>query len=273
MLVRRAARGCVVLLALVLTVGAQSFGAQAQDTHPDTIYCNERKLGRYFYCDRMKRKLEEPPKIIEGVSSAPQTATEEVALIRDELEELRAEAVLRPTTESVSTYIRFQREQLDRAGLFSDVWRRTLWTDPSLDYNLQRPVSGASKRAWIDARKIDRRELMANLNERYGLFYFYAASCSACTEFSPILRGFADAYGVSVKAVSVDGGPSRHFPNAVIDQGEMAKLGLGGAPTPAVALFDTHTHKVTPVAFGVVAQSDLEERIFVLTQKMPGEDY
>lgn len=248
-------------------------GAEAQEARPDTIYCGERKLGRYFYCDRSKPKRGEPPQVIEGVSSRSQTATEEVASIREELEELRAEAVLRPSTESVSAYIRFQREQLDRASVFSDHWRRALWMDPTLDYNLERPVSGVSKRAWLDSRKEGRTETLASLSERYGVFYFYAASCSACTEFSPILRSFADTHGITVKAVSVDGGPSPHFPNAVINRGEMAKLGLGGAPTPAVALFDTQTRQVTPVAFGVVAQSELEERIFVLTQTDPGEDY
>ncbi|MEO1474542.1 MAG: conjugal transfer protein TraF [Pseudomonadota bacterium] len=263
---RRIARGALALILAATPVAAQ-------DTRPDTVYCGERKLGRYFYCDRIRPEKPEPPEVTQGVSSRSRTATQEVEAIREELEELRAEAVLRPSTESVSAYIRFQREQLDRASLFSDHWRRALWMDPTLDYNLERPVSGVSKRAWLDTRKVDRRELLASLGERYGVFYFYAASCSACTEFSPILREFADIHGISVKAVSVDGGPSPHFPNAVIDQGEMAKLGLGSAPTPAVALFDTETRQVTPIAFGVVAQSELEERIFVLTQMTPGEDY
>ena len=251
---------------------ASSAAAQESARAPDPFYCGERDLGRYFYCDPAKHQRETTPEPVIDITP-PISARDEVAAIRDELEELRAEAVLRPTQESVAAYIRFQREQLDRAGTFSDVWRRALWTDPSLDYNLQRPVSGISKRAWLDARKEDRQALMASLNDRYGLFYFFAASCSACTEFSPILRNFADTYGIAVKAVSIDGGPSAQFPNAVVDQGQMAKLGLGGSPTPALALFDTATNQVTPVAFGVVAQSELEERIFVLTQTNAGEDY
>ncbi|WP_081871702.1 conjugal transfer protein TraF [Parvularcula oceani] len=270
-----ARRTAEVMAAFALVAIAPPAAAQASGgpIAPDTVYCGERKLGRYFYCDRPRRARESAPDVIESVSSSPLTAKEEVGAIQERLVELRAEAVLRPTTESVSAYIRFQREQLDRASTFSDVWRRALWSDPSLDYTLQRPVSGVSKRAWLDARKGDRNEILASLGDRYGLFYFYAASCSACQEFSPILRGFADAHGISVKAVSVDGGPSPHFPGAVLDSGQMAKLGLGGAPTPALALFDTETREVTPVAFGVVAQSELEERIFVLTRTDPGEDY
>lgn len=267
--VRRTAKAALGAALTLLAAGL----AAAQDVREDPLYCAERQLGRYFYCDRPERRSETPPDIIPPIVSPRLTATEEVASIREQLEELRAEAVLRPTHDSVTAYIRFQREQLDRASHFSDVWRRALWVDPSLDYTLERPVSGVSKRAWLDARREDRDAFLASLNERYGLFYFYAASCSACTEFSPILRGFADAYGLSVKAVSVDGGPNSYFPEAVTDQGQMARLGLGAAPTPALALFDTQTRSVTPIAFGVVAQSELEERLFVLTQMRPGEDY
>lgn len=247
----------------------------AQEPLADTLYCAERNLGRHFYCDRAESRALSDPEMIEAVYSGPPapTALEEVAAIRAQLEELRAEAVLRPTPENVVAYIRFQRQQLDRASVFSDVWRRALWTDPSLDYTLERPVSGVSKHVWLDSRKEDRGAALAALNERYGLFYFYAASCSACIEFSPILKAFADRYGIAVKAVSVDGGPNVHFPDAVPDAGRMARLGLAGAPTPTVVLFDTQTKSITPVASGLVAGSELEERIFVLTRIEPGEDF
>lgn len=235
----------------------------------DPFYCAERQLGRYFYCERPK----EPEGTKFDAPAAPISASEEMAGVRERLEELRAEAVLRPTEAAVRDYIVYQREQLDRASTFSDVWRRLLWTDPNLDYNLLRPVSGIAKQAWLDGRKEDRRATLAHLRDRYGLFYFYAASCSACTEFSPILRAFADTHGLTVKAVSVDGGPNPSFPDAVIDRGQMERLGLGGSPTPALVLFDTETRAVTPVAFGIVSHAELEDRIFVLTQKETGEDY
>lgn len=259
-----------VLAALCLFIAAPS---QAQEREPDPFYCGERQLGRYFYCGGERQETESPePAVIEVVSATP-SATEEVETIRGHLEELRAEAVLRPTPANVRAYVTFQREQLDRASTFSDAWRRLLWTEPALDYTLQRPVSQLGKRQWLDERRADRNIVLANLGERYGLFYFFAASCTACTEFSPILKAFAQRHEIPVKAVSVDGGPSPYFPDAVIDSGHMATLGLSGAPTPAVVLYDSHANKVIPVGFGIVSQSELEDRIFVLTQTVTGEDY
>ena len=257
------------VLALIL---ASAPIATAQDRAPDAVYCVERDLGRYFYCT--SSEVEEPtpePTIVE--SHPARTATEEMDAIRPQLTVLRAQAVLDPTPQNVSAYIAYQRVQLDRASAFSDSWRRVLWAQPELDYTLQRPVSQIGKRLWLDTRKEDRERLLETLSERYGVFYFYAASCSACTEFSPILKAFSDRFGISVKAVSVDGGANAYFPNAVSDTGQMARLGLAGAPTPAFVLFDSRSNEIIPVGFGIVTQSELEERIFILTQTETGEDF
>ena len=45
-------------------------------------------------------------------------------------------------------------------------------------------------------------------------------------------------------------------------------------PLPAVVLFDSATRKrVLPVGFGVLAEDQLAERIFVLTALETGRDY
>ncbi len=261
------------LIASLCVMAALPSVSVAQERAPDPFYCEERDLGRYFYCERERNKKAPPEPTIIEVTPAPPSATEEIAAIREHLEELRAEAVLRPTQDNVRAYVSFQRQQLDRASTFSDAWRRLLWTEPSLDYTLQRPVSQLGKRQWLDERRADRNVVLASLGERYGMFYFFAASCTACTEFSPILKAFADHHDIPVKAVSVDGGPSPYFPDAVRDNGHMATLGLSGAPTPAVVLYDSEANKVIPIGFGIVSQSELEDRIFVLTQTITGEDY
>ena len=256
------------LIALILPVMSHS-----QEHDPDPFYCGERELGRYFYCERERPQPKE--ETTQEVSPEPiqQSANQEIAAVREHLEELRAEAVLRPTPDAVRANIVYQREQLDRASTFSDAWRRLVWTEPALDYTLQRPVSQLGNRQWLDKRRQDRNRVLAKLGDRYGLFYLFAGSCPACIEFSPILMAFAEHHDIPVKAVSVDGGSSQYFPKAVVNSGQIETLGLTGAPTPAVVLFDSHTNQVIPVGFGIVSQSELEDRIFVLTQTQTGEDY
>src|SRR5690606_33837125 len=102
----------------------------------DALYCEERKLGYWFYCVRPGPE----PRTTAPQPDAPTSAAEELDAITRRLRELKAQAILHPTPENVAAYIRLQREQLDRASLFSVVWQRALWQDPELDYTLERPV-------------------------------------------------------------------------------------------------------------------------------------
>src|SRR3546814_10933342 len=113
---------------------------------------------------------------------------------------------------SLPIYIRFQRAQLDRASLFSDVWQRAIWQDPELDYTLERPVGALATKQWQDARAADRDAVMARLSERYGLFSFFAQTCGACDVINPIVRPVADRWHITVRATAPAGGRSRTFP-------------------------------------------------------------
>ncbi len=113
----------------------------AEGANSDAFYCQNRKLGYWFYCEKPKAAPKAEPQ------APPPNAVGRLDAITAELRELKARAILEPTNENVTAYIRFQREQLDRASLFSDVWQRAIWQDPDLDYTLQRPVSTLGQEA------------------------------------------------------------------------------------------------------------------------------
>ena len=125
--------------------------ANASETSADELYCEKRKLGYWFYCTKPK-----PPETETLPTEPKASASEQLDKVTKELRELKAKAILEPTRENVIAYIRFQREQLDRASLFSDVWQRAIWQQPDLDYTLERPVSTLAKRQWQDARSASR---------------------------------------------------------------------------------------------------------------------
>ena len=185
--------------------------------------------------------------------------------MRARLEEARAEAILDPTPENVTAYLRLQQAALQRAA--------TVWATPALDYTLTRPVGALAKRLWSDGRRTEIADALATLGERYGLIYLGAPACGGCRVFGPLLRAFAMRHGLDVLAVSMTGGPLDGWPGAMPDDGRAARLGLSGAPLPAVVLFDTVTKRVLPVGFGVLAEDQLAERIFVLTRVETGHDY
>lgn len=252
------------------TPAGQSRATSADAASPagDEFYCRQRKLGTWFYCDRPK-----PSSPDRSPSSPTAPAAQQLAAIGRELDELKARAILEPSEENVTAYIRFQREQLDRASTFSDQWQRTIWQNPDLDYTLQRPVSTLGKRAWLDNRSAEEDQALARLSERYGIFYFYAQSCGACDIFAPILKALADKSGFSVVAVSMDGGPNKTFPNYVVDVGQHERMGLKNRATPALVLFDTATKRPIPIGTGILTADEIRERIFTLTNTKVGSDF
>jgi len=248
------------------TATASSDAADAPGQDP--FYCGERKLGTWFYCERPKAADKTAAQ-----AAPPVPYRKQLDQIGAQLEELKARAILEPTPDNVIAYVRYQREQLDRASTFTDVWERAIWQHSDLDYTLQRPVDTLGKTAWLAQRKTDQEAVMASLSERYGLFLFYSASCGACDVFAPIVRSLADKYNISVLAVSMDGGPNPNFPRFVVNHGQYQKMGLSGGQVPALVLFDTWLKKPIPIGYGVMAEDEVMSRIFTLTSVKPGSDF
>ncbi len=227
-------------------------------------------LGWHFYCDRDETTEDE--------AQAPRpaqtpSATERILSTRRALEEARARAILEPSTENVTAYLALQQKALQSAASFSDAFRRTVWANPALDYTLKRPVGALAKKLWSDERRAEREGALARLGERYGLIYLGSERCPACRVFGPLLRAFALRHGIEVLAVSMTGGPLAGWPEAVPDQGRAARMGIQAPVLPTVVLYDTRTKRTLPVAYGVVAEDQLAERIFTLTAREVGSDY
>ncbi|MDK2767962.1 MAG: conjugal transfer protein TraF [Sphingomonas sp.] len=268
---RRLVSACLALTIAPLLNAAPALAQEAPvatGEGGDRFYCEERRLGYWFYCTGPR-----PAETPEPAPPPAASATSQLDAITAQLRELKAKAILEPTPANVTAYIRFQREQLDRASLFSDVWQRAIWQDPELDYTLQRPVSTLGKMQWQDARSAERSAVMAQLGARYGLFYFFAQSCGACEVMSPIVQSVASTWHIAVRAISTDGGPSRHFPNYTVETNQRTRMGLEPKVTPAVVLWDALKGQAIPIGYGVMSADELQDRIYLLTSKEAGRDY
>jgi len=244
--------------------------------HPFVSHASEdcNTLGWHFYCDPEQEEAQTLTHKKEVIISTAIDPREEIKAIQERLNLLKATAIMNPSPKNVANYIRFQREQLDRASVFSDQWRRVIWQNPEMDYSLVRPTNALAKRAWLDERKAQAATTFANLHERYGLFYFYkGVDCTQCTALENALKPFAEKHNLHVMAVTLDGTASPVFPASQADTGQAERLGVTGKHLPALTLFDTFTNQIIPVGFGAMAADELERRIFVLTKVEVGNDY
>ena len=266
----------------------------------DGSYCG-RQLGSWFYCERPSP----PPQTRDPNALRGRKPREIVELeaYQKALEEARQVAIWRPTSENVERYIRMQKVALDKSSLFSDLWRRAIWTNPDLDYTLQRPTTQIAKAEYDNERSSDRDLFLRSVSDQVGMFYVYSGTCGPCRVASPIIKSFSDRFGVKVKVISTDGADNPVFGPTLADRGQLSSWGIDHKVTPALLLYQTPSHVssqgvlrqtvvnvgdgrqvalrpctqargcLTYLGAGVMSVEDIAERSFILLSKEPGSDY
>lgn len=304
----RPAHILVVIVSLLVPALVSAQTVEAIDPSPveqtdRSDYC-DRRLGQWFYCE-----VPVAPKPKPRTKTAPSndTAPKHPDLIaaeqfKKDMEDARLIAVWNPSSENIQRYYAYQQMVLEKGGTFADTWRRMVWENPDKDYTLQRPINTAGKAEWLQARNTDRDLFFRAAYDQIGIFYVYRGDCGPCRVASPIVREFATRYGISVRAISADGGANPHFPDAQIDKGQLKAWGLTSAVTPAYMIFQKPTAAgkggVKPVSIrvtdgktislrpcsnpkgcltymgaGVLSVDELADRLFVTLATEPGKDF
>ena len=257
-----------VRLALALASMLGASAASAQDAA--ARYWSDRWRGWHFYEDPMPEERERPPLPDKEVPAAPPAlpakAPElvEFERLQKTLEDTRNIAIMRPTEANVRRYMELESQVVARASYFADVAQRVAWATPALDPTLQgRPVNAKALEVFEQTELVDRSRSIAELGKDHVLFFFYRSDCPYCHAFAPTLAAFQARHGIQVVAISVDGGPMPGFPNARADNGIATTLKV--TQVPAVFLAQPFTGKITPIGFGVLSESQLLERIAVVS--------
>ena len=202
-------------------------------------------------------------------------ATREMMAFRALVDELRFRAVLDPTPENVQAFMEINKLMADRAGAFTDQWQRILYATPHLDANVDYPLAEAGVGVYQDQLREARTATLRRVAATQGILFVFEDStrCGICTVQGAVLGEMQSMYGVSVLAVSRDGGANEAFPEALVDQGRLAELGLADYPSPTLALLNPGTNEVQVIGSGLLTTDQILERIYVITEIPAGERF
>lgn len=254
-------------VALFVTIGLSLGTSSSLAQPPLPGYWHDRWRGWHFY---------ENPPLEEQETAAPLSAVsrptakahvpelEEFERLQRTLEEYRNIAIIRPTESNVRRYMELEAKVVGQASAFADVARRVAWATPELDPTLQgRPVNAKALEVFEETQRTERSRTVALLGQDHVLFFFYRSDCPYCHAFAPVLEAFKTRYGIQVMAISIDGGPMPGFPSARRDNGIATALQV--SQVPAVFLAQPFTGQITPIGFGVLSESQLLERIAIVS--------
>ena len=196
--------------------------------------------------------------------------------LRKEVVRLREQAVMNPTPANVHEYLAAQAYVMQKAAIFADVARRVVWQNPDVDYNTRSPTAAyAALDKKDEMAAAETRTVTSLAQQDYGLVFFYKSDCPYCHAEAPVLKELQSMYGMPILAVSMDGGGIAEFPDAKPDNGISMQVtgGRGIDVVPALYLLNRRTHQVEAIGSGAIAMDEIVDRIRVLTQTKPGDDF
>ncbi|MBY0500443.1 MAG: type-F conjugative transfer system pilin assembly protein TraF [Alphaproteobacteria bacterium] len=216
-------------------------------------------------------KIEERKEISSGRSSSSSspTPTEKIEAQRKELETKLHTAILEPSRENIITYIFAQKALMDQSQRFSESWQQVVMTTPSLDETLIHPVDQNARHVYYSERNKELISRIKALSQDYGLFFFFRKNCPYCHRFAPIVKHFAEKHSWSVLAVSLDGGTLPEFPHVRRNNGIAERLQV--THVPALIALHPQSGQTIPLAYGLVSESEIEERVDLLTRRLKPE--
>ncbi|MBP6103528.1 MAG: conjugal transfer protein TraF [Gammaproteobacteria bacterium] len=168
-------------------------------------------------------------------------------------------AILHPTEANLKAYARYYFQTMNRAQTFTDAYQRMLLNHPVFDYSLDFPISTPAHQVYLKNQKRHEQKMIQDFAKHQGLFFFFSSHCEYCKVFAPIVKAFAEQYGVSILAISMDGQGLAEFPQFLPDNG--ASQALKVQRLPSLLAINPKTNVVTVLATGAISQTQLEENI------------
>ncbi len=272
---------CIAMSALGLFVLANNAAAVSptkktavdrDETRVDDSYWRDRERGWFWYDDPLPERNEGPKPKSNAVPTtstptAPRKASElvEFEALQKRVEDLRNIAIINPSEQNIRNYLDIQNFVIEKASTFADVAQRVIWATPELDPTVTgRPVNAKALEVFDREQAGARTNTVAQLSQTHALFFFFRSDCPYCHQFAPLLRDFEAKFGLKIVPISVDGGGLPEFRNPRVDNGIARTLDV--RQVPALFLAEPRGGKITPIGYGVLSESELLERIYVVTQ-------
>lgn len=247
--------------------------------------CSEASTkGWAFYCtDPKPEDTQEPatstpdplPAQTDTTTDTAFPATDAMMAFRARTDELKYRAVLDPTPENVRAYMEINAEIATRAGDFTETWQRVLFETPHLNANVSYPLATVGANVWQDQMKAAREQTFREVASEAGILFIFDgdAACGICKVQGQILAQMEAQYGVSILAVSKDGGTNAFYPGAFTDTGRLAEIGLQDYPTPTLALAKPGSEEIAVIGSGILTADQILENVHIITKIPFGERF
>lgn len=212
----------------------------------------------------------EPPPPTESEVSVEEDNGEEEEVVIDSkwlrinLPILLEEAQDNPTYENVRRYQYAQRLAVDKATIFADVYREVALRETVLSEDLRRPSSNSETLSLGSQILESREKLYREKASQFGIYFFYASTCSYCHLMTDLVERFINVYNMEIIPVSIDGADNNMSPKlkelTVFDDGRLTEV-MPVDITPTFYLVNIQNMAASNIAVGYQTKEEFDEAI------------
>ncbi len=267
-------------IAVTMVLGAGAAWAQAEPADPAEANYWKRAREGWFWRDAAPS----PPPAASVPQNAPQVVPlappppvqgeqqrdlERFANFKRAFEEALNAATQNPSEANVRNFLELYAQARAKASVFADTAQAMAVRMPWLDetHAGARPALPSAMAAFDAVTMQDRDQLLREMAQSWGLYFFYRKNCVYCHLQAAQLKAFQEKYGFTVFPVTLDGGVLAEFPHSARDNGLMAmvadvlRIPQQHFVVPALVLARPATREVVPIGFGALNMNQMVERI------------
>lgn len=224
------------------------------DEKPEGGWYGEHTQGFYYFEEEsVSLKPSQEP-----TSLSPPEAEQALEQKAQALKQLLALAVYDPTPEHVEQYMSAQKEIIEKASLFSEVWALVLLKNPELSSLSEQQTSTFGLRAQHQLQETRQQHLLDSLSQDHFLLLFVKAEEPYLDVAVEIGKAFSEKNNWHFKTVVIGEGAT--FESGYEqDRGLSEKLKI--EVTPSWFIAQPESFATLPIGVGLISVSELEDNI------------
>lgn len=214
---------------------------------------SEKKRGWYYF----EEKADEDEISLETKDTSLETASQQIEEQKIKSEKLLHLALINPTIENVSNYLKHHKQLIDQTSRFASTWKSALLLHPEYAFNLPKTDYGQLIMKSQDEQA--REDRLKGVKEEHFILFVFQGEDFFSKELGSILSNLSQRKGWKVEAVSANGLPLEGYPKAQINQGLLETIGV--KMTPSIYLVHPIQNYVLPLGSGLMDQESIEKNI------------
>ncbi len=248
--------------------------ALVMPVHADETYFYDRERGWFWFEENKQpnpEKVQEPTPhpLPSQRSPAPLSPRQILKQQGEDWENTLATAILSPSRANYIAYLEKTKAIQEQAGRFSSGLQRAIWVNPQFDRTIENPINPEAIVAKNQQKDQETTALFQRISADNALVFFFGGRCSFCHQFAPILKRFAQHYGLEVLPISLDRQGLPEYPEPKENRAMVRKLKVKNVP--AVYLANPKRNKVVAVNYGYTDWSTLTQKLRAAIEQMEKE--